>query len=411
MLPVTKSQKSRGLRPLLSGVLLRSQTDERLAALASTGNEQAFGVIYERYRRELVSHAARIVRGDRADDVVQQAMLATWSTLLAGAEISDLRAWLHRVTHNGALDTIGRRGYNDAEIPVSSVASSCTEDLAEGRLSAASALAALAALPEGQRQALTLTAIEGRSGHDAALEMGISESAMRQLVYRARSSVRSAITAVVPLPLINWLIAAAQAPATPAAISVGAVGGGAATIAKVVAVIGVTAATLGATHPFQTHHRSRPTHNVSTGQTTHMADRAASSPNFLASQLPIDTQHASASNLAIARRGGGRGQTPSQTSQSQQGSGNDAGRQGSSGGLGGAGTNQHPATAASTGNWQAGIQQQFTATQNNKAASNSTNNGPQPQQSSQPNTNTSSGQSGASASPGLPAGQAGGQNQ
>lgn len=410
---MTKSQKSRRLRPLLSGALLRSQTDERLAALASAGNEQAFGVIYERYGRELGSHAERIVRGDRADDVVQQAMLTAWNALLAGTEISDLRAWLHRVTHNAALDMISRRGYNDAEIPVSSIASSCTEDLAEGRLSAASALAALAALPEGQRQALTLTAIEGRSGRGAALQMGISESPMRQLVYRARCSVRSAAAAVIPLPLINWLIVAAEAPATPAAISLSAAGGGAATIAKIAAVIGVTAATVGVTHPFQRHHPSRPTRNVPTTQTTTtIADGAAASPKPPAGQLPIRAQPASRSDLATGRPGGGRGQTSSQTGQSQQGFGNHAGRQGRSGSAGDAGTNQQTATAASTGIQQSGTQQQFAATQNNPAAPNSTNNGPQPQQNNQTSTGTSAGQSGASPlPPAFPTGPAGGQNQ
>jgi len=48
-----------------------------------------------------------------------------------------------------------------------------------------------------------LTAVESRNGRDAAFEMGISESAMRQVVYRARSGVRgavTAVTAVIPLP-------------------------------------------------------------------------------------------------------------------------------------------------------------------------------------------------------------------
>src|SRR6202011_1090176 len=126
---MTENPRRGRLRPLLSGVLLRSQTDERLSALASAGNQQAFSAIYERYRRELGSHAQRIVRPDRADDVVQHAMLAAWSALLAGAEISDLRAWLHRVTHNAALDTINRRGYDDSNIPESSIAPARTEEL------------------------------------------------------------------------------------------------------------------------------------------------------------------------------------------------------------------------------------------------------------------------------------------
>lgn len=232
------------IRPLLSGLILRSQTDERLGLLAGAGNEQAFSTIYERYQRELGSHARRIVRADRADDLVQHAMLAAWTALLGGTEISDLRAWLHRVVHNAALDTVTRRGYDDSDIPYSAIAPARIDELAEGRLSAASALAAIAALPESQRRALTLTAVEGRSGHDAALEMGISESAMRQLVYRARSGVRGAITALVPLPLISRLVEAAGAP--PAAIAVGAAGGGAASVAKIVGAIGIAAATVGA---------------------------------------------------------------------------------------------------------------------------------------------------------------------
>ncbi len=74
-------------------------------------------------------------------------MLAAWTALLGGTEISDLRGWLHRVVHNVALDTVTRRGYDDSVIPDSLIAPARTDELAEGRLSAASALAAIAALP------------------------------------------------------------------------------------------------------------------------------------------------------------------------------------------------------------------------------------------------------------------------
>ena len=246
-------------------MVLRSQTDQRLCALAAAGNHQAFTAIFERYRRELGSHAARIVRADRADDVVQQAMLGAWTTLVSGPPIAELRPWLHRVVHNAALDTISRRGYDDGELPASSTSPTLTDELVERRAAAGAALAAMAALPEKQLRALTLTAIEGRSGHDAALTMGISETAMRQLVFRARSGVRAAASALTPLPLVNWLVGAG-ASATPAAV--GLAGGGAATAAKVIAVIGVTA-TLGVTHTLQpssepTAHREAPTGQAAT---------------------------------------------------------------------------------------------------------------------------------------------------
>jgi RNA polymerase sigma factor (sigma-70 family) len=401
-------------------VLLRAQTDERLIALASTGNQQAFSAIYERYRRELGSHAGRIVRPDRVDDVVQHAMLAAWNALLAGAEISDLRAWLHRVTHNAALDTISRRGYDDGEIPASSIAHTRTEELAEGRLSAASTLAALAALPEGQRRALTLTAIEGRSGHDAAVEMGISESAMRQLVYRARSSVRSAVTALTPAPLIDWLVTAAGAPATPAAISLGAAGGGGATIAKIVAVIGVTAATLGATHALKTPHHPRRTRNVPSSQTgTTTADRGRP-PGRL--RFSINAQLTASANNTIGQLAAEQHRNGGQTGRSQQASGNNAGDQSRSGNAVGAdgsqqsgtqqqsGASQHDLTTPSGANRQSGTQQRSGANQHDVIASPGANSGSQRQQSSQANSGTVSGQSGATESPALTTGQSGTSN-
>jgi hypothetical protein len=42
------------ISPWLSDVFLRSQSDERLVALARAGHERAFVAIVERYRRELL---------------------------------------------------------------------------------------------------------------------------------------------------------------------------------------------------------------------------------------------------------------------------------------------------------------------------------------------------------------------
>lgn len=207
-----RQSKGLGVRPLLSSVFLRAQSDERLSALAKGGNRHAFAVIFERYASELRAHAARVVRPDRAEDVVQQAMLASWSALLDGAEVREVRAWLHRIVHNAALSTITKRGYDEVEIPASTAAPTLTEELAAGRLSVAEALAALARLPESQRAALTLTAVEGHSGSHAAQAMGLSENAFRQLVYRARSGVRSAISTITPLPLLNWAEGGTGAP-------------------------------------------------------------------------------------------------------------------------------------------------------------------------------------------------------
>lgn len=403
---MTEVQKTGRLRPLLSGVLLRSQTDERLAALAGAGNQPAFNVIYERYRRELSAHARQIVRPDRADDVVQHAMLAVWDALLAGTEISDLRAWLHRVTHNAALDTISRRGYDDADIPGSSIAASRTDELAEGRLGAASALAALAALPESQRRALTLTALEGRSGHDAAVEMGISESAMRQLVYRARSSVRSAVTAITPVPLIDWLVSAGAAPATPAAISLGAAGGAAATLTKVLAVVGVTAATFGAARVLRPpHHPRRHAANVTITHTATTTADGGASETLLRRPVPAAAQPVSATNTASGKRSDEQHQDRGQTGHSRHGAGN-GNKQSGSGSRSGSGSGSGSGSAGGGAARQAGARQQSGAGQHDAITQSSTNDGSQSQQSSQATAAAQSAQAGTTLSSGTQSGDA-----
>ena len=64
------------MSPQLPTVLLRAQTDERLARLAALGSERAFEAIVERYRRPLLGYARRIAGESRAEDVVQAAFVA-----------------------------------------------------------------------------------------------------------------------------------------------------------------------------------------------------------------------------------------------------------------------------------------------------------------------------------------------
>jgi hypothetical protein len=63
----------------------------------------------------------------------------------------------------------------------------------------------IAALPEHQRTALVETELEGRSRRQIAADMGVTEGAVRQLVHRARTSVRVAMTAITPYPLVAWV--------------------------------------------------------------------------------------------------------------------------------------------------------------------------------------------------------------
>ena len=69
-------------------------------------------------------------------------------------------------------------------------------------------LTGLAALPERQREALLRIAVEGRSQEEVARELGVTEGAVRQLVHRARLTLRAAATAVVAAAAGQWAAAA-----------------------------------------------------------------------------------------------------------------------------------------------------------------------------------------------------------
>jgi RNA polymerase sigma factor (sigma-70 family) len=185
--------------------LLRTQSDARLAALAHDGQERAYEAIVERYRRELLRHAQRVVSEARAEDVLQHALLAAWAALRRGDEVRDLRPWLHRIVQNTSLNALrgGRDEY--AELRESMQVFDAPEDEIERRAIVRDTLAALAALPERQREALLRVAVQGRSHEEVAEDFGLSHGAVRQLVHRARTTLRAAATAITPLPVASWL--------------------------------------------------------------------------------------------------------------------------------------------------------------------------------------------------------------
>jgi RNA polymerase sigma factor (sigma-70 family) len=191
------------MSPLLSDAVLRTQSDARLAALASQGHERAFGVLVERYRGSLVRVAARLVGADRAEDIAQQALLGAWRSLRGGTEVRHVRGWLFQSLRN-TIRTEHARAHDQAPLADDAEDPATTETLAEGHLALAATMAALAELPDNQRVAIAQTELAGRSRREIARDLGISEGAVRQLLHRARATLRQAATALTPIQLALW---------------------------------------------------------------------------------------------------------------------------------------------------------------------------------------------------------------
>jgi RNA polymerase sigma factor (sigma-70 family) len=187
--------------------LLATQTDERLLELVQQGHERAFEAIVVRHRRALLAYCRHLGLSDsRAEDALQQALLKAWLALEGGAEVRALRPWLYRIVHNAAVNVI--RSSKDElalEPDVALVELLAVPDSGLDNAGAArQALTHVAALPSMQRDAILLSAIDGRSHEEVARALGISSGAVRGLLYRARTALRAAAAALTPAPLITW---------------------------------------------------------------------------------------------------------------------------------------------------------------------------------------------------------------
>jgi RNA polymerase sigma factor (sigma-70 family) len=247
--------------------LLATQSDERLLALVRQGHERAFEAIVQRYRKPLLSYCRRLPLPEaRAEDIIQLALLKTWIAVREGAEVHNLKAWLYRVVHNTAVNA-ARDAAHDGEPladPARRVAAN-EPDVGLG-LTVREALAEVAALPPLQREVIVRTAVAGHSHEQVASDLGITGGAVRGLLYRARATLRTAATALVPPPLLSWLLGRAdQSGPAPERLAELAGGGGTVGLGGLLLKGGVVAITAGTVLTGaaivhisgSTHHRAR----------------------------------------------------------------------------------------------------------------------------------------------------------
>jgi RNA polymerase sigma factor (sigma-70 family) len=190
--------------------VLRTQSDSRLTELARAGSEPAFEAIVARYRRSLVRYCARLVGEGDAEEAVQEALLKAHAALLAGDPVRRLAPWLHVVAHNAAISHLRARSSRPQPADADYQACPAVDGSTDYRQELGDVLDAVRSLPERQRDAIVMRELEGRSYEEIAAHLGSSHGAVRQLLHRARSSLRERVAALLPLePLARWALSGA----------------------------------------------------------------------------------------------------------------------------------------------------------------------------------------------------------
>src|SRR6185503_6850059 len=230
---------------LAGGALLRAQSDARLVDLTRAGNDRAFEAIVARYKGELLRYCSRVLPDGRGEDAVQQSFVNAYRALHGDTTPLSLRSWLFSIAHNVSLNVLRQRGSDHEPIDEHPGMQEPAHATFERRERFRDVLAAVAALPPSQRDAIVLRELEGRGHEEIARELGITGGAARQLISRARNGVRSAAAAVMPVPLLMRLTAdTAQGASAERIAELTAVGGGI-TVTKVVATGAIGATLLG----------------------------------------------------------------------------------------------------------------------------------------------------------------------
>jgi RNA polymerase sigma factor (sigma-70 family) len=182
------------------------QSDGRLVDLVRAGSTTAYEAVVQRYRLPLVRYCSRIVGPDHAEDVVQDTFTRAHASLMGDDRPMSLKPWLYRIAHNLSLNTLRAKAWNHEELDESFDGVRQPHEHVEQKDRLRDVVARVTALPQRQRAALILQAVEGRSSEEIARELDGTVGDVRMLVHRARTRLRDAVGALIPLPLLlSWL--------------------------------------------------------------------------------------------------------------------------------------------------------------------------------------------------------------
>jgi RNA polymerase sigma-70 factor (ECF subfamily) len=175
---------------------LREKT--RLAvARAKEGDDEALRFLYITYSHNIYGYVRSIVRDDHEAEDVTQHVFAKLMTSLVKYDDRGVPffAWLIRLARNVAIDHLRANRLTPTET-VLDPAPSGGMDLDAGE----TVRAALAALPDEQREVVVLRHVVGLTPGEIAARMGRSESSIHGLHHRGRRTLQRELTLLDSTP-------------------------------------------------------------------------------------------------------------------------------------------------------------------------------------------------------------------
>jgi RNA polymerase sigma-70 factor (ECF subfamily) len=172
--------------------------DVRLMLAFRDGDDGAFEALFERWAGRVLRFVERMVREPSvAEELVQETFLRVWRARERYQPEARFSTWIFTIAGNAARNEL-RRPFRaavhdslDAEREGAKLLEVAADDppsdeLVDARRTGQGLDAALASLPERQREALWLRAVEGLSYAEVAEALATSEQSVKALIHRAR---------------------------------------------------------------------------------------------------------------------------------------------------------------------------------------------------------------------------------
>ena len=182
-------------------------SDEKLVSLVQGGNYDAFEELVKRYEGKIYGHSLRLLGNQQdAEDVLQETFLNAFRGLSDFRGDSTFSTWIYRIATNNALMKLrkakGRFGEFDEDLPPPEILEkgpSGNFDMSPGDVLLEKELldelsGAVEKLPEKYRTIFLLRDVEEFSTQKTAEILGISTSAVKSRLHRARIFLREALS-------------------------------------------------------------------------------------------------------------------------------------------------------------------------------------------------------------------------
>ena len=177
-------------------MLTRQQDDDALMARTAQGEEPAFRLLVQRWESDVRGFLIHMLGSvEEAEDLTQETFVRVYHQATRYRGQGLFRSWLFRIAGNLARSRLRRRKvlrwvHFDPGVHDLADRGPAPDAVLEEREQQVAVRAALAALPDRQREALTLHRFQGLKYREIAAVMGTTVPGVESLIQRALAALR-----------------------------------------------------------------------------------------------------------------------------------------------------------------------------------------------------------------------------